>query len=523
MSPKKAWEGRVAPLRPASATARIECGLASAFDGTRRVASRAVKAIAVWFGVLLWCGVARAEDDLQPAPPPADPPATVEPTPATDTSQSVRGAPRPGQESGRLDPVDTGDGTGRIILRGLLWIPRLPFEIVMAPVRGTIYLGERYDAVRTLTEVFTTDDHHVAIYPTALIETGFGLNVGVRGSVKNVFGADERLRMRAGFGGEYLWTAAAGVDSGTLIPGPVHLAVDGVYARRDRDQFFGYGNDDEHDVMPTPIDPLGDTGIASRYRLHVSRVSARVRVQLPASIAVTLASAYAKKTYRDDSPDTTDPDLGDVYVTDQLPGFADGTRFLYNEVELAWDTRRQADAWDAPGMRSTGNLVTIYGGRQHALDDGPDFNRIGVDLQRFVRIAGGPRVLQLRLWGEGVTGDRDKVPFTELPRLGGEYVLRGYDLDRFRDRLAVVAQAAYTWAAASWLAPMLFVDAGRVFASFDDLSGQDLRVGFGGAIELYNRRGLLLRAQLGTSIDGGVFGFVSLNPAYDALARVERY
>ncbi|MBA3503631.1 MAG: hypothetical protein M4D80_15430 [Myxococcota bacterium] len=462
-----------------------------------------------------------------PTPPPPDPevsPRQVEQAVSGDTSASVDGAPKPGDESGRTDRIDTGDGTGRQIGRGLLWVVRLPYEIVMLPVRGTIYLGEKYQAVRTLTDVFTTSDRKIEVYPMALIATGFGLNVGVRGVAKDLLDHDERLLVYAGFGGEYLWTAAAGVDSGRLLPGPVNVTLTGELASRERERFFGYGNSDKREESGMLVDPLGDqTGVASRYRIKVARVAARVRVRLPVQVEISATAAIAEKRYAADSPSTSDPDLDEVYDAAMLPGFLEGTQFLYHELEIARDTRGRADRWDAPGMRGTGSLVLAYAGRQHALDDGLNFYRYGVDLQQYVRLASGPRALQLRLWAEGVSGARGAVPFTELPRLGGEYVLRGYNLDRFRDRLAAVVQAQYTWAAATWLAPAIFVDAGRVFSGYDDLSLEDPRVGYGGMLEFMNRRGLVVRAQLGSSIDRGVFAFVSLHPAYDARTRAERY
>ena len=485
--------------------------------------------------LLAACAVAQAQpvpdagiDDAQPAPPapPPDPVATPAEiaVPTGDTAASVRGAPLPGTESGRVDPIDTGDGTWRLIGRGLLWVPRLPIEIVLLPIRGIVYLGERYNAVSTVTEIFTTDDHHLALYPTALFETGFGFNVGVRGYIKNVLGEGEKLKVRAAFGGEYLWTAQLGFDSGHLLPGRVTVSGEALYAQRDRERFFGYGNTDETMAAALPIDPFGsDAGIASRYRIKVRRASVHLTVKLPEDLHITLTSSLQDKNYGGDSPNRTDPDLQDVYQLDRLPGYMAGTRFSYNELEVGWDTRRQADPWDAAGMRSTGGLALAYGGYQHALDDGPDFFRIGIDLQRYIRITERPRTLQFRLWAEAVTGKREEVPFTELPRIGGADLLRGYELDRFRDRVATVAQVSYTWAAATWLAPVLFVDVGRVYTGLDALSFDHPRLGFGVALEAYNRRGLLARVQLASSAEGGLFAFIALNPAYDAVARVERY
>ena len=174
-------------------------------------------------------------------------------------------------------------------------------------------------------------------------------------------------------------------------------------------------------------------------------------------------------------------------------------------------------------MWGTGGLVMAYVGRQADLNEGAKFYRVGVDLQRFLRFGPGPRVLELRGYAELVTGDRDSVPFTELPRLGGPDMLRGYTTDRYRDRFAAVAQVNYLWMLSRYLAAVGFVDAGRVHDGVKAFTFEDTRVGFGGALEVYGSSGMLLRAQLATSIDGGVAAFVSLDPVFEARSRVERY
>ena len=156
--------------------------------------------------------------------------------------------------------------------------------------------------------------------------------------------------------------------------------------------------------------------------------------------------------------------------------------------------------------RSTGSLALGFVGREHDLRDDRGWFRVGFDLQQFVRLASGPRAFEFRLYADAVVGGPRDIPFTELPRLGGSSVLRGYPADRFRDRLAAVGQVSYVWAAASWLSPVIFVDAGRVFASFGDLSVTDPRGGYGAALELYGRGGLAKRCEIASTIAGGVGG-----------------
>ncbi|MBA3396113.1 MAG: BamA/TamA family outer membrane protein [Deltaproteobacteria bacterium] len=462
-------------------------------------------------------------DPETPASEASETPAAPE-TEVPITAADVAAAPPPGAEHGRLDPLDRGDGIARRIGRGLLWIPRLPFEIIAQPIRGTLYLQDRYDIVGKLTGVFFTTDRKAGVFPTALFETGFGLNVGARAMFKDIFGGQEKLKMRVGFGGQFQRVAKIELDTGNLLPGPVTAGVEARYELRNRDHFYGYGNGDL-EMATLPIDPLvDDTAVSTRFGMRVLRVASHLRIELPSNLAVTLTGAVAKKTYKtSDYLGRSDTPLEEAYDVERIPGFRDGTKFLYTEAELAWGTRRAASFYDPPGMRGAGNLVLVYAGRQHGFDEEAKFFRGGAELQHYIRLARGPRVLELRAYGELVTGSRDEVPFTELPRLGGRKVLRGYEVDRFRDRVATVAQAAYMWGLSYDVAASIFVDAGRVHSSLETISTADLRVGYGVALEIYSSQGMLVRTELASSIDGGLFAYIAFDPAFDTRSRVERY
>src|SRR5262245_10830089 len=102
------------------------------------------------FGSLLAANaIARAD---APPPPPAD---------------DVRDAPRPGQEHGRKDPLDHEDSLARKVARAVLWIPRLPFELVARPVRGVLELQDRYEIIQP--------PGTVSFMPTLLVDSDFGV------------------------------------------------------------------------------------------------------------------------------------------------------------------------------------------------------------------------------------------------------------------------------------------------------------------------------------------------------------
>jgi hypothetical protein len=455
--------------------------------------------------LLLLTRVAAAD----PAPiEPADPSSEEPPV----TARDVRGAPVPGEESGRVDH-EPGEGVARKLGRAVLWVPRIPIVLALKGARGAFYLQDRYN-VAEIADEFQTEDKKIAFFPSAFAETGFGLNVGIRASLTDLI-SEERISGRVGIGGRHRWIADLEVARRL---GPVDVSLSGRREARDNDLFFGYGNTDV--TSPEmPLDPLtADVGASARFRSRLLRGMATASIKLPQHFSLTATTAVVRRELA--GTDTADS-IDTLFDVSALPGFVTNTTYLHSELTVAWDTRRRASRWDGHGVRSAGGLVLGFADYQHGLAGEPDFVRYGMDLQRIVQLARGPRLLELRLYGEAVTGRRDEVPFTELPRLGGSNLLRGYVAGRFRDRLAAVGQVRYLWPALSWLAPSIFVDAGRVWASYDELSLRGLRVGFGGGIEVYGRGGLAMRAELATSIDGGVTGVLLFEPAFNT--RMEHH
>ena len=130
----------------------------------------------------------------------------------------------------------------------------------------------------------------------------------------------------------------------------------------------------------------------------------------------------------------------------------------------------------------------------------------------------------LRGYLEAVTGDLGEIPFVDLPRLGGSTFLRGYDRDRFRDKIATLYTVEYNYPMAGNLSAFIFTDAGRVYEDYDNVTDQgfeDLHVGFGGGIQGHTKNTFIMRASLASSIDGDVFFNLSFDPVFDTRSREE--
>ena len=366
---------------------------------------------------------------------------------------------------------------------------------------------------------FYNDDRTIGLHPTATFESDFGLRIGARFVYRDIFGEDEHFSVKATTGGPY-WTTIAGTfRTGTRLE-PLELTTRAEFNRRPRDRFFGIGNTDETLTVAAPIDATMDsTAIDTRYRQQM------LRAVLTADLRVVddfhLFASGALSTIEFDGDPDRGTSIDEIYMTSALPGFEEGVRQAYGEVELRWDSRGPYSMWDSSAMDSTGWLASLYAGRA-AVENIPDFTRVGADLQYFLHLTTGPRILVARAHAETVSGDIDEVPFDELPKLGGPVMLRGYPVDRFRDRAAALGTLEYRWDLAQILVTSLFVDVGKVAPSIGDLGDGDLRVGYGIGFDAYTARRYVGRVAIATSIDGGWFFNLSFDPTFDIETRVER-
>jgi outer membrane translocation and assembly module TamA len=188
-------------------------------------------------------------------------------------------------------------------------------------------------------------------------------------------------------------------------------------------------------------------------------------------------------------------------------------------VQLGWNTLAAASSFIPQGAPSTGSKLVGFGGLARNVD-GPRvaYARYGIDALRYFDLYAGDRVLILRGRLEGVVGAADDIPFMDLPRLGGPANLRGYDRDRFRDRVAVLGSIEYRYPIWRQVAGFLFVDAGRVLPALTTVrqaftSPQDLRPGAGGGLEILQGDRFRLRGQVAGSPEGLFLQF-TLDPVY---------
>jgi hypothetical protein len=415
----------------------------------------------------------------------------------------TEGAPPPGEESGRVDRPEDGDSTLRSVGRALLAVPRMAFEAAFAPVRAGIWADDRYHLRDRFHDVFFNDANTMGLYPTAAFEDGFGLTGGARFVHRDVFGEREKVALFARAGGRYRYTTSLEARTGQRL-GRLSLVTRGELESRPKEGYYGVGN--------------ANAAIEARYRQHLLRANAIADLRLVDRLHLRVAGAVADvELARSDEG----PAIDELYPMETLTGWG-GVRSTYAEVELRWDGRHRVTSFERLSLPSAGTFAGIYAGHVSRLDGGEDFQRYGANVEHLLRIADGPRVLSTRAHVEAVSGASGSVPLTELPQLGGTRLLRGYPTERFRDRLAVVGTLEYEWALSLTASASLFVDAGRVYASLEQLELDGMRLGYGAALELHDAKGLIVRGSLASSVDGGVFLSLSFDDVFELDDRVER-
>lgn len=430
-------------------------------------------------------------------------------------------APRADRASGVAVPDDNPSRDSlRWVPRVLLFVPRWTVWALAQPVRGAAWLWDRYDLDGRTGGVLLATDGPFGLFPVVEAESGFGVGAGVRAIGRDLFGEDEAATARARFGGRVTQGYELAADTGSRFD-PARLELAASFDDRPAERFFGLGNGVAADTPPPmPVDALaGDVGVATRYRRRGGSGSVGVGLALAPSLEARLSTGLVVGRYDDPSDVDRDVPITTVYQPASLVGFDRGETTSYSELAVTFDDRRRRDTL-SEALFATGWRLAGWAGVGRGLGrDRARYLRYGLWLERTFDLYGGTRVLWLRARGEAIAGRLDRIPFAQLPALGGAQLLRGYATDRFRDRAAAVATAEYRFELVDRASAFLFADAGRVWAGVGDATLRGLRVGYGGGVELYGHHSFLARFELATSIDGGLFVALTFDPAGDPRAR----
>jgi hypothetical protein len=439
----------------------------------------------------------------------ADPgPAAPERTDAMVPSAPDADAPPPGEADGVVEEPKR-KGRWRVVPRVIFFIPRYALDIALHPVRLGLMAFDKYAIAERAQELFFNDARTFGVWPILFVETGFGANAGLHLLHRNLFGHGERLRLRAGWGGIDRQIYSASIDSGNLLGDRARISLGGTFRISPSLWFFGIGDHAVNDPPelepdeppPTLLDPYAAPGLAVRYRRDIALGALRLRIAMTEHTVFEFGHTFKWARY-----------LGSIRGSDSLPAFYDTTRVTgwnrrpldaYIETAVVYDDLRTTAPLVSTATPSTGWRLRTYGGFTGGIQNSPShYFAAGFDLQRYIDLYAGNRVLVLRLVADHVFGERDRIPFADYPAIGGPQFLRGYLRDRFRDRLTTLASVEYIYPIFTRASGFLFVDAGRVWESALAIRPRVPHVGFGGGIQIHTPSAYIMRLQLAGSQEG---------------------
>ncbi len=398
-------------------------------------------------------------------------------------------APRPEEAwhlRGTEQPLARRVTTGQQVLYVLGRIPYAGLEIVARPVVWASGLNERYRLLDRLSRLMIWDlesvDAQVAL--RFGYETGFGLTrLGVHVTADDWFGTGIDYALTAGYLNPHNALLAFALDTRDE---PLSLSLLSRLELKDARPFYG----------------LGQGSPPVRYDAHRRFWLNELILHCRPHPAWELALTGYQRTTDLDQPDDGEPD------PDERSSVAQGFPELYAaavhsgyrgvELRLTWS------AIDPDALCAPGALVSVVGGWNGAYTAvDPDYRHYSLDL-RFQRpLWRHSRGVAVRLFAEGVDCDRpDRLPYTEMPVLGGRYDLRGFPRDRFRDTHAVLASVEYRYPVLAHVQGRLFHEWGMVAPRWRDIRGDDLASSTGLALGI-QVEGETITVQYARSREGG--------------------
>jgi hypothetical protein len=393
--------------------------------------------------------------------------------------------PRPDEANG----VETEDSTSTQhkllwVPRSIVFVPRLVIWGASQPVRGGAWAFEKSG----LREWFFAPAGDYSLIPIAMYQTKYGFTAGGRFEHYDLFGDGEYLRLRAEGGGRFRQAYNLNFRTGDRF-GPVLFELDARYEVRPRERFFGIGNTANNET---------------EFREDAFRNVLALEVHIAGDLHTRTSGTLMVRDLDGDIP---------------MEGFGSDVDNIYGEQELIYDSRRPASPYQSNALDGDGWYISGYVGIARGVEgDRSSFARYGGEIQRYFDLYEGSRTLAVRLLAQSVVGD-EAISFIDLPRLGGTDYLRGYVAGRFRDRAMALASVEYAWDIGNYFGAYTFVDTGRVFPSMADATFRDLRLGFGGGVQVHTWKSFLMRVQLAGSRDGDVVVDVMLSPTYGRRER----
>jgi len=309
------------------------------------------------------------------------------------------------------------------------------------------------------------------------LTTGSGLAYGAGFRHRRLFDHEGQFSAWAAASLKRYWAVEGRFDLPDLADG--RLGV-GTFVRRHsyaQEDFFGIG-------------PEARRSDHTRFQLNNTIVGGRVGVKPARAVTVGGRVEYSRPDI-EPGRNKTVPTIDALFDDQSAPGLFASPTLLQTGAFLDVDYRRPKNA-------RRGGWYRIEASHFADSDEAFTFNRFDADLRQFVSIMAERRVLAVRLFAstsEPAKGAR--VPFLNMPTLGGHDALRGFRDYRFRGPHAILTQTEYRFEIWSGLDGALFYDAGKVALRRRDLDFRRLEDAYGFGFRFNTDNGTILRVDAG--------------------------
>jgi hypothetical protein len=182
----------------------------------------------------------------------------------------------------------------------------------------------------------------------------------------------------------------------------------------------------------------------------------------------------------------------------ELPSGSEGTRNVGLGFGLVYDNRH-----NVLNVRKGFFGELSFLSYQPAWGSEKTFLGVNTDL-RYYRPVRGRNVLAAQVYGNFLTGD---VPFNQLALMGGEMMMRGYYMGRYRDKNMVSAQTEYRWlpfAFSKRFGGAVFAAAAVVAPEIGQFEARNIKWAGGAGLRylLFQKKDIYLRFDVGATQDG---------------------
>jgi len=241
------------------------------------------------------------------------------------------------------------------------------------------------------------------------------------------------------------------------------------------DSFWGIGDDTPEDAE--------ERYLRERVRL---RMTPRRRIAGPIYAGLNADFMYLHGTYNETG----------IFASEDIPGEPGGFTSGIGPA-ASYDTRD-----NTVSSRAGTLLQAAWIGFHEVIGSEYDFWKLLTEARHFFPI-GQESALGLRYYGEFQAGT---VPYYHLAMIGGDELLRGYFMGRYRDEHLVALEAEYKFPLFWRFGAVVFAGAAEVASKPSEIDADPIRWAAGGGLRFALSREERLNLRLDAGVGPGTFG-----------------